>query len=228
MSGFVYLWFDRKHRRFYIGSHWGSIDDRYVCSSRWMRKAYHRRPDDFKRRILAIITTSRHDLLVEEARWLRMIKRHEIKTRYYNIKRKGDNLWFAHPDDLLTVGQKISKALKGKKYGPKPERGASISAGKIAGHEKRRQENGAAVSEATRAKISASKRTANLKHTAAHKKRLSAKMRAARAANPDWDRQHDGVCVGCGTAFKGRETQTYCTPRCRHMYSERTRRARIA
>ena len=25
--GFVYIWFDRKHRRFYIGSHWGTEDD---------------------------------------------------------------------------------------------------------------------------------------------------------------------------------------------------------
>ena len=31
--GFVYIWFDRKHKRYYIGCHWGHEDDGYVCSS---------------------------------------------------------------------------------------------------------------------------------------------------------------------------------------------------
>lgn len=31
--GFVYLWFDRKHKRYYVGCHWGTTEDGYVCSS---------------------------------------------------------------------------------------------------------------------------------------------------------------------------------------------------
>ncbi len=27
--GFIYLWRDRKHNRYYLGSHWGSEDDGY-------------------------------------------------------------------------------------------------------------------------------------------------------------------------------------------------------
>ena len=33
--GFVYIWYDRKHHRYYIGCHWGTIDDGYICSSNW-------------------------------------------------------------------------------------------------------------------------------------------------------------------------------------------------
>lgn len=53
--GFVYLWHNKKHKRFYIGSHWGTEDDGYLCSSNWMRKSYYRNPQDFKRRILSKI-----------------------------------------------------------------------------------------------------------------------------------------------------------------------------
>ena len=50
--GFVYIWFDKKHRRYYVGCHWGNEYDGYVCSSSWMNQAYRIRPQDFKRRII--------------------------------------------------------------------------------------------------------------------------------------------------------------------------------
>ena len=56
--GFIYVWYDKKHKRYYVGSHWGHEDDGYICSSSWMRKAYRRRPSDFRRRIIARVTTS--------------------------------------------------------------------------------------------------------------------------------------------------------------------------
>ena len=55
MYGFVYIWRDKKHNRFYIGSHWGTIDDGYVCSSTWMKRSYLRRPGDFKRKIISMV-----------------------------------------------------------------------------------------------------------------------------------------------------------------------------
>jgi hypothetical protein len=64
--GFVYIWYDHKNIRFYIGSHWGHENDGYICSSRWMRNAYKRRPNDFKRRIISLIYSNRKDLLLEE------------------------------------------------------------------------------------------------------------------------------------------------------------------
>lgn len=111
-SGFVYIWFDRKHKRYYIGSHWGTPLDGYICSSRWMRKAYRRRPEDFKRRLLSK-KIERPILLAEEHRWLAKIKDEELGIRYYNLTKHLNGHW-SHSDSKLTVGGKISKALKGK------------------------------------------------------------------------------------------------------------------
>jgi len=110
--GFVYIWRDRKHKRYYIGSHWGFETDKYICSSRWMRKAYRRRPDDFKRRILARIWTTRADLYLEEERWIGMIKSEEIRVRYYNLNLGFTTHWTA-TDRALSIGAKISRGLKG-------------------------------------------------------------------------------------------------------------------
>lgn len=78
MSGFVYVWLDRKHGRYYVGSHWGTEDDGYVCSSKWMKQAYSRRPSDFRRRVVSRIDTTKRDLREEELRWLRMIRPDEL------------------------------------------------------------------------------------------------------------------------------------------------------
>lgn len=141
--GFVYIWFDRKHKRYYVGSHWGSENDGYICSSRHMRRSFHRRPDDFKRRTLKKIYTSRKDLLVEEERWLKMIDPMKTMTkntttesrqknvRYYNIYVGGQNQWWASEDSRLTVGEKISAKKKGKTTGPcSPEKAKAISEAK--------------------------------------------------------------------------------------------------
>ena len=82
--GFVYIWCDRKHSRYYVGCHWGSEDDRYICSSTWMRDAYRKRPHDFKRRIIKRVYTNRHDLMGIEEYYLGMIDPEELGTKYYN------------------------------------------------------------------------------------------------------------------------------------------------
>ena len=124
--GFVYIWYDAKHKRYYIGSHWGTEDDGYICSSRWMRKAFKRRPQDFKRRIISKIYTNRQDTLQEEQRWLDMIDTDKLITnntkdyerkqnvRYYNKSVSViNNSWWANKDTRLTIGEKISKAKTG-------------------------------------------------------------------------------------------------------------------
>lgn len=134
--GFVYLWFDRKRRRYYVGCHWGNINDGYICSSKWMRDAYIYRPQDFKRRILKSNIPSRFELFEEELRWLNMIKESEIKPhnpnpRYYNLSLGDNSLWHKYEDHIKTVGQKISAAKKGKNTGPRsPEVGRRISEAK--------------------------------------------------------------------------------------------------
>lgn len=87
--GFVYIWRDRKHNRYYVGSHYGHEDDGYICSSNWMRDAYRRRPSDFKRRIIKkYYNIRRQDLFLEEDIYLKMIKINELGKRYYNLQNK--------------------------------------------------------------------------------------------------------------------------------------------
>lgn len=128
--GFVYIWRDKKNNRYYVGCHWGTIDDGYICSSNWMRDAYRRRPSDFRRRII-IANLTRKEMYLEEQRMFSMIKPEELKTRYYNLRLNTTlEPWHADPDKLLTVGQKISKANTGKKRPCTPERARKISEGK--------------------------------------------------------------------------------------------------
>tara|TARA_B100000508_G_C11453886_1_gene275655 strand:- start:1077 stop:1775 length:699 start_codon:yes stop_codon:yes gene_type:complete len=112
--GFVYIWYDKKHTRYYIGCHWGNINDGYICSSPWMKQAYSRRPNDFRRRILSYIYTDRKDMFLEEAYWQSFIKDEELRKKYYNIRRHGDNHWSNDPDRYLSVSEKISKKKLGK------------------------------------------------------------------------------------------------------------------
>ena len=109
--GFVYIWRDRKYKRYYVGSHWGYEDDGYVCSSPWMIKAYKKRPEDFKRKILSRIYSSRSDLLQSEYRYLNMIKESEIKIRYYNLNIKSTAHWSAF-NYAPTIIEKISIKTK--------------------------------------------------------------------------------------------------------------------
>ena len=114
MSGFVYIWYDRKHKRYYIGSHWGAEDDGYVCSSTWMKQAYSRRPSDFKRRVISRVQTTRADLLVKEYEWLSLIKDDEMKTRYYNLH-KRTNHWHGLGDEKYEeICVKIGDSTRGK------------------------------------------------------------------------------------------------------------------
>jgi hypothetical protein len=125
--GFVYIWFDRKKNMFYIGCHWGDIEDGYICSSNWMRKAYRRRTQDFRRRILKT-GLSREQMYIEEQRYFDMIDPLELRVRYYNLNLSYKKPWHSYPDSVKTVGQKISHSKKGKSVGPcAPETAAKIS-----------------------------------------------------------------------------------------------------
>lgn len=112
--GFVYIWRDKKHNRYYIGRHWGHINDGYICSSSWMKQAYSRRPLDFKRKILKIVST-KTELVSEENYFLSKIKAPELGKRYYNLHNKTHEYWYDNEDSKKSTGQKISKALTGRK-----------------------------------------------------------------------------------------------------------------
>lgn len=115
--GFVYIWLDRKHMRYYVGCHWGTEDDGYVCSSPWMRQAYKIRPEDFRRRILKTNIDSREQTYIEEQKWLNLIKENEIgpnssNPRYYNLNIKNNEIWSKYEESVKTVSEKISIRTK--------------------------------------------------------------------------------------------------------------------
>lgn len=95
--GFVYLWHDTKKNKFYLGCHWGTETDGYICSSKNMRNAHAYRKQDFKRRIIERIYTSKSDLLIAEHKWLQMIKKEELGVRYYNKMNHKFEHWTSIP-----------------------------------------------------------------------------------------------------------------------------------
>jgi hypothetical protein len=110
--GFVYIWFDRKHKRYYVGCHWGVETDGYVCSSPWMRQAYKHRPTDFKRKILKKNIKNKADMFLEEQRYFNMIKPEEIKIRYYNLNINNNKHWSIDEEKTKSLKQKISDTAK--------------------------------------------------------------------------------------------------------------------
>lgn len=109
-EGFIYIWYDRKHKRYYIGSHWGTLDDGYICSSSWMKQGYKHRPNDFKRKILKR-NIERTLLLQEEYNWLKLIKQEELGKKYYNLHNHHFGHWSNNENNKLTIREKIIKKL---------------------------------------------------------------------------------------------------------------------
>lgn len=121
-SGFVYIWRCSRRKMYYIGSHQGTLDDDYITSSAWMLRAYLVRPKAFKRRILFFSERiSRKDLLIQEQKWLDLIKPEEVGNRYFNLKLKaaGGN-GGANKGQTRTaeMKEKIRQANIGKKQSP--------------------------------------------------------------------------------------------------------------
>jgi hypothetical protein len=117
--GFVYIWFDRYRKMYYIGCHWGHVDDGYICSSNRMRDAYRRRPLDFKRRILKTNIPSKKETFEAEQHCFDMIKPEECKVRYYNISLNSFHWATKNEENQLTTKQKIS--IKTKEAMQRPE-----------------------------------------------------------------------------------------------------------
>ena len=95
-NSYIYLWYDTKAKLYYLGGHKGRVEDSYICSNAMMKRAYSKRPETFKLRILEYINGTNEDLRLAEQRWLDMIKDEELywtpniynKTvKYYNQKK---------------------------------------------------------------------------------------------------------------------------------------------
>ena len=105
---------------YYFGSHWHGKKCRfqcnYVCSSPWMLRAYKKRPGDFTKEILAVVTTSRQDLLRREEYWLNRISTKQLGKGVYNLRRQiSDQLWMADDQKRVTAAEKNSAANNRRK-----------------------------------------------------------------------------------------------------------------
>lgn len=109
--GIIYLWFDIKKKRYYLGAHWGTEKDGYICSSRWMKNTYKRRPETFKRRILEKNIDSKEKMFLREEAWLSKIKDSELGKKYYNLQKHWKH-WNSDQKKSLSVREKLSEATK--------------------------------------------------------------------------------------------------------------------
>lgn len=125
--GFVYIWYDRKRKMYYIGCHWGSVNDGYICSSNRMRDAYRRRPEDFKRKIIITNIKTRNETLEEEHKWFSFIKEEQLGKKYYNLRKHKWGHWSTDEKTKLTIGQKISSSHKSNPNFGKWNRGKILS-----------------------------------------------------------------------------------------------------
>lgn len=114
-TGFIYIWFDKKRKMYYIGCHYGTENDGYICSSNRMRDAYRRRPNDFKRRIIKR-NIDRNLMLEEEHKWLSLIPDDQLGKKYYNLSNRHFGHWSNDENKIKNISEKISEKNKGKKY----------------------------------------------------------------------------------------------------------------
>jgi len=117
---------------YYVGCHWGTEHDGYICSSSRMLKAYNVRPQDFKRRIVKK-GIQRENLLSEKYYWLSMIKDEELNDRYYNTQNHHFSHW-TNSENNPEIRAKCGEKNKGRKHNltseQRAERGRKISEAK--------------------------------------------------------------------------------------------------
>ena len=97
-TSYIYIWYDTKSRFFYIGGHKGKVEDSYICSNKPMKRAYNKRPETFRFKVLEYVNGDVKELREAEQKWLDMIQDQELmntknvqnKTcRYYNVKKNS-------------------------------------------------------------------------------------------------------------------------------------------
>ena len=114
---FIYIWLDKTRKMYYIGKHFGYLNDGYRCSSKWLNGEIRYRPDDFKRRIIKFCESEEEATYIER-HLLSLIKEHEWGVKYYNLKPgapKGTVPWSKGKKGFCSdeTRRKISEANKG-------------------------------------------------------------------------------------------------------------------
>lgn len=116
--GFIYKWTNSRNKKYYIGSHFGSIDDNYIGSGIWFKKAYDKEPTQFSREILEYLTQNDYnELLLLEQKYLSNVCEVGNKSKCYNISRKAGGGWQLHGktnEEIQEIYNKISYSLKNR------------------------------------------------------------------------------------------------------------------
>jgi hypothetical protein len=111
--GFVYRWHDSSNGKYYVGSHKGSTDGKYIGSGILFRRAYDKRPNDFKREILYVGEDYRE---LEELVLLTLDAASDPKS--YNMKNAamGGNMGAEGIKKMIAkvTGRKASEATREK------------------------------------------------------------------------------------------------------------------
>ena len=121
---FVYMWFDKTRKMYYIGQHSGQYDDGYISSSKWLTGEIKYRPAEFKRRIIKTFST-KLEAQQYEGYLLTLIKPNEFSIKYYNAKQgkpKGILPWNAGKTNVYSQ-QTLDKMAKAKIGRPSPTKG---------------------------------------------------------------------------------------------------------
>jgi hypothetical protein len=108
-SSFVYCWTDHKKGKLYVGSHKGTADDGYICSSKYMLEEYYKRPEDFTRQIIA--EESFEDIRKLEVSILRGVDA-RINEDFYNQHNGNGKFFLKH--HTKATREKMSKMKMGE------------------------------------------------------------------------------------------------------------------
>ena len=108
MEAFVYAWTNTETNQLYIGSHKGTPDDGYVCSSKVMLEDYMRDRSVFSRQIIA--TGSYEDMRAFEATLLNAVDAKKDPQFYNQSNGNGD---FYLKRQTVEARRKIAESKRG-------------------------------------------------------------------------------------------------------------------
>ena len=109
-EAFIYCWTDTNRNMLYVGTHKGTPDDGYVCSGKLMLEEYNKRPQDFKREVMAF--GSYNDMINFETKILKAANAARDKSFYNQHNGDGNFYCKGHSEETKN---KIKTALTGKK-----------------------------------------------------------------------------------------------------------------
>ena len=141
MEAFVYCWTDKTTNKLYVGSHKGSADDGYICSSKYMMEEYNKRPQDFSRQIIA--EGKFENIRKLESAILKSVNA-ALDEQFYNKSNNDGNFYFeGWKSENITEEHRKNMSIAASKRKRTPEHIAALHAGRRAS--KNSPEHAAAV-----------------------------------------------------------------------------------